>query len=135
MYQQRHPEYYRIRSRWRRTWQHVLLFHAYAQEEAHRDEHLRYTPRVSFAFSINNCSIQFTNPTYRQFGNMLVLTSVFKSKLYPLLPSDTWLTKANLAALFKRTINVLSDVAPNSPILRMDLEILRNVQKQEGLLI
>jgi hypothetical protein len=66
---------------------------------------------------------------------MLVLTSVFKSKLYPLLPSDTWLTKANLAALFKRTINVLSDVAPNSPILRMDLEILRNVQKQEGLLI
>jgi chromosome segregation and condensation protein ScpB len=66
---------------------------------------------------------------------MLVLTSVFKSKLYPLLPSDTWLTKANLSALFKRTINVLSDVAPNSPILRMDLEILRNVQKQEGLLL
>jgi chromosome segregation and condensation protein ScpB len=64
---------------------------------------------------------------------MLVLASVFKSKLYPLLPSGTWLTRANLAYLFRRTIKVLSDVAPNSPILRMDLEILRNVQSQLGL--
>jgi hypothetical protein len=64
---------------------------------------------------------------------MLVLWSVYRSKLYPLLPSDTWLTKANLAALFKRTINVITQVAPNSPILRMDLEILRNVQRIEGL--
>jgi hypothetical protein len=64
---------------------------------------------------------------------MLVLASVYKSKLYPLLPSDTWLTKNNLAALFKRTIAVISDVAQNSPILRMDLEILKNVQRQQGL--
>jgi hypothetical protein len=64
---------------------------------------------------------------------MLVLASVYKSKLYPLLPSDTWLTKTNLAALFKRTIAVISDVAQNSPILRMDLEILKNVQRQQGL--
>ena len=64
---------------------------------------------------------------------MLVLASVIKSKLYPLLPSDTWLNWANLAHLFRRTIKVLSDVAPNSPILRMDLEILRNVQSQLGL--
>ena len=70
---------------------------------------------------------------HAQFGNMLVLASVYKSKLYPLLPSDTWLTKANLAALFKRTIAVISDVAQNSPILRMDLEILKNVQRQQGL--
>ncbi|RYN56243.1 hypothetical protein AA0117_g13261, partial [Alternaria alternata] len=70
---------------------------------------------------------------HAQFGNMLVLASVYKSKLYPLLPSDTWLTKANLAALFKRTIAVISDVAQNSPILRMDLEILKNVQRQHGL--
>ncbi|EOA85329.1 uncharacterized protein SETTUDRAFT_137903 [Exserohilum turcica Et28A] len=70
---------------------------------------------------------------HAQFGNMLVLASVYKSKLYPLLPSDTWLTKATLSALFKRTITVIEDVAPNSPILRMDLEILRNVQRQQGL--
>ncbi|KAF7578808.1 C6 zinc finger domain containing protein [Pyrenophora tritici-repentis] len=70
---------------------------------------------------------------HAQFGNMLVLASVYKSKLYPLLPADTWLTKATLSALFKRTISVISDVAPNSPILRMDLEILRNVQQQQGL--
>jgi hypothetical protein len=63
---------------------------------------------------------------------MLVLWSVYKSKLYPFLLRNTWLTKANLAALFKRTINVITQVAPNSPILRMDLEILRNVQKMEG---
>jgi hypothetical protein len=65
---------------------------------------------------------------------MLVLISVFKSKLYSLLPSYTLLTKANLSTLFKRTINALKDVAPNSPILGMDLEILRNVQKQENFL-
>ncbi|KAI4640122.1 hypothetical protein J4E93_008922 [Alternaria ventricosa] len=70
---------------------------------------------------------------HAQFGNMLVLASVYKSKLYPLLPSDTWLTKANLSALFRRTIAVISDVAQNSPILRMDLEILKNVQRQQGL--
>ncbi|KNG46756.1 c6 zinc finger domain-containing protein [Stemphylium lycopersici] len=70
---------------------------------------------------------------HAQFGNMLVLASVYKSNLYPLLPSDTWLTKPTLSALFKRTITVIEDVAPNSPILRMDLEILRNVQRQQGL--
>jgi len=64
---------------------------------------------------------------------MLVLASVFKSKLYPLLPSDTWLTRANLAVLFRRTIAVISEEAQNSPILRMDLEILRNIQEKQGL--
>ncbi|OWY50690.1 c6 zinc finger-like protein [Alternaria alternata] len=70
---------------------------------------------------------------HAQFGNMLVLVSVYKSKLYLLLPSDTWLTRDNLIALLKRTIAVISEEAQNSPILRMDLEILRNVQKQQGL--
>ena len=74
-----------------------------------------------------------TNTYPRQFGNMLVLASVYKSKLYPLLPSDTRLTNASLAALFRRTIAVISDVAQNSPVLRTDLEILKNVQKQQGL--
>lgn len=64
---------------------------------------------------------------------MLVLVSVYKSKLYPLLPDNTPLTKANLTALLARTISVLDEVAPNSPILRMDLEILRNVRKQHNL--
>lgn len=64
---------------------------------------------------------------------MLVLVSVFKSKLFPLLPVDTPLNKFNLTALLARTISVLEEVAPNSPILRMDLEILRNVRKQHNL--
>ena len=64
---------------------------------------------------------------------MLVLTSVYKSKLYPLLPPDTWLTKANLTALLNRTITILREVSPNSPILSMDLKILTNVQSQQGL--
>ena len=64
---------------------------------------------------------------------MLVLASVYKSKLYPLLPRDTPLTKKNLTALLKRTIDVLEEVAPNSPILRVDLEILKDVGKQNGL--
>lgn len=70
---------------------------------------------------------------HSQFGNMLVLTSVYKSKLYPLLPSNTPLNKSNLTALLKRTITILEEVSPNSPILTMDLAILKNVQKQQGL--
>lgn len=64
---------------------------------------------------------------------MLILASVYKSKLYHHLPSNTLLTKATLSALFKRTINVIEEMASNSPILRMDLEILKNVQRRENL--
>lgn len=64
---------------------------------------------------------------------MLVLVSVYKSKLLPLLPANTPLNKFNLTALLARTIKVLDEVAPNSPILKMDLEILRNVRKQHNL--
>ena len=63
-----------------------------------------------------------------------MLVSVYKSKIYHLLPSNTPLTKANLTALLARTINVLSEVAPNSPILKMDLEILYNVRRLNGLM-
>jgi hypothetical protein len=64
---------------------------------------------------------------------MLVLISVFASKLYPLLQNDTTLTKSVLTALLHRTITILEEVMPNSPILSMDLAILRNVQKQYNL--
>jgi hypothetical protein len=71
---------------------------------------------------------------HAQFGNMLVLAAVYKSRLYPHLPNDTSLTAKNLHALFERTFKVLKEVAPNSPILKVDLDILRNVRSQlEGL--
>ena len=65
-----------------------------------------------------------------QFGNMLVLAAVFKSQLCRYLPRDAQLTKQNLTALMDRTCKVLGEIAPNSPILEMDLKILRNVRKQ-----
>jgi hypothetical protein len=67
---------------------------------------------------------------HAQFGNMLVLAAVYKSKLYPYLPHDTNLTPKTLNALFKRTVHVLREVAPNSPVLKLDLEILENVWKK-----
>lgn len=70
---------------------------------------------------------------HAQFGNMLVLAAVLKSKLYPHLPSNTKLTPRNLNALFERTIHVLEETAPNSPILKVDLDILRNVRRQLNL--
>ncbi|KAH8699411.1 hypothetical protein GQ44DRAFT_632756 [Phaeosphaeriaceae sp. PMI808] len=70
---------------------------------------------------------------HAQFGNMLVLAAVLRSKLYAHLPADTPLTAKNLNALFERTIDVLEEVAPNSPVLKVDLEILRNVHKQLNL--
>lgn len=67
---------------------------------------------------------------HAQFGNMLVLAAVYKSKLYPHLPDNTSLTPKNLHALFTRTLNVLDEVAPNSSVLKLDSEILRNVRAQ-----
>ncbi|KAH7080687.1 hypothetical protein FB567DRAFT_110659 [Paraphoma chrysanthemicola] len=67
---------------------------------------------------------------HAQFGNMLVLAAVYKSKLYPYLPHDTNLTPKTLNALFKRTVHVLREVAPNSPVLKLDLEILEGVWKK-----
>ncbi|OSS44328.1 hypothetical protein B5807_11072 [Epicoccum nigrum] len=67
---------------------------------------------------------------HAQFGNMLVLCAVFKSQLCRYLPKDTQLTKQNLTLLLDRTRKVIGEIAPNSPILEMDLKILRNVRKQ-----
>lgn len=64
---------------------------------------------------------------------MLVLAAVYKSNLHKYLPNQAQLTKANLTALLARTMNIISEVAPNSPILKMDLEILKNVQRQHNL--
>jgi hypothetical protein len=70
---------------------------------------------------------------HRQFGNMLVLAAVYKSQLHRFLPKHAQLTKATLTALLERTCNVLSEAAPNSPILEMDLKILHNVRRQHDL--
>jgi hypothetical protein len=67
---------------------------------------------------------------HAQFGNMLVLAAVYKSNMYQHLPPDTPLTPGNLNALFERTISALEENAPNSPILQLDLEILRNTRRQ-----
>jgi hypothetical protein len=67
---------------------------------------------------------------HAQFGNMLVLAAVYKSRLYPHLPPNTSLTPKNLHALFERTFEVLGQVAPNSPVLKVDLDILHNVRSQ-----
>lgn len=64
---------------------------------------------------------------------MIVLAAVWKSRLRQFLPEDTMLTKSNLIDLFDRTTKVLGEVAPNSPILKMDLDILHNVRKQLNL--
>jgi hypothetical protein len=70
---------------------------------------------------------------HAQFGNMLVLAAVYRSKLYQHLPPDTQLTRKNLNALFRRTFEVLEEVAPNSPTIKVDLDILYNVHSLLGL--
>jgi hypothetical protein len=67
---------------------------------------------------------------HAQFGNMLVLAAVCKSNLYDRLPANTSLTPLNLHALFTRTLAVLEEVAPNSPSLKADYDILFNVRAQ-----
>jgi hypothetical protein len=62
---------------------------------------------------------------HAQFGNMLVLAAIFTSTIYQDLPRDTPLTPSNLDALFERTMSVLEETAPDSPILQLDLRILR----------
>jgi hypothetical protein len=67
---------------------------------------------------------------HAQFGNMLVLAAVYKSKIYQHLPHDTPLTPRALDALFERTIDALKENAPNSPILQVDLEVLINLREK-----
>jgi hypothetical protein len=62
-----------------------------------------------------------------------VLASAFKPKLYLVLTSDTWFTKANLATLSQRTMMVPNKVTSISPTLRMDLFNLRDDQRHYGL--
>lgn len=64
---------------------------------------------------------------------MLVLAAVWKSHLRAHLPAECNLTHQNLAKLFRRTIDTLNDVAPNSPVLRVDVEILENVRRVVGI--
>ncbi|KAH6383682.1 hypothetical protein HBI60_254150 [Parastagonospora nodorum] len=59
---------------------------------------------------------------HAQFGNMLVLAAVYRSSIYQHLPHDPPLTSRALDALFARTIEALSETAPNSPILKVDLD-------------
>ncbi|KAL5114396.1 hypothetical protein ACEQ8H_007706 [Pleosporales sp. CAS-2024a] len=70
---------------------------------------------------------------HAQFGNMLVLAAVYKSSLYHHLPPTTRLSRHTLGALFHRTIEVLGENAQNSPILKVDLEILLHLQQKLGL--
>ncbi|KAF2711565.1 hypothetical protein K504DRAFT_224100 [Pleomassaria siparia CBS 279.74] len=70
---------------------------------------------------------------HAQFGNMLVLAAVFNSDLRRHLPDTTTLTRQNLSHLYRRTINILDQVAPNSPVLAMDRDILIHIQRTIGL--
>jgi hypothetical protein len=66
---------------------------------------------------------------------MLVLAAVYQSQLYTRYPDVLThkLTKKTLSLLFTRTIKALSDVKYNSPILKVDVEILENVRKIIGI--
>ncbi|KAF2877899.1 hypothetical protein BDV95DRAFT_6112 [Massariosphaeria phaeospora] len=67
---------------------------------------------------------------HAQFGNMIVLAAVLESQLQPRIQEKTKLNRQNLIRLFRRTIDILKEVAPNSPILAMDLRILEKVKTQ-----
>ncbi|KAH5982901.1 hypothetical protein HBI68_255420 [Parastagonospora nodorum] len=67
---------------------------------------------------------------HAQFGNMLVLAAVYRSSIYQHLPHDPPLTSRALDALFARTIEALSETAPNSPILKVDLDVLINLREK-----
>ncbi|KAF2012228.1 hypothetical protein BU24DRAFT_412742 [Aaosphaeria arxii CBS 175.79] len=67
---------------------------------------------------------------HAQFGNMIVLAAVYKNeKLRQHLPANTQFTKRTLSLLFRRTILMLKEVKPNSPVLSVDADILENVQR------
>lgn len=65
---------------------------------------------------------------------MLVLAVVYKSDaLRMYLPIDSHLGDGKLSALFARTIDILQELAPNSPTLQMDMQILVNVKGELSL--
>ncbi|KAF2802024.1 uncharacterized protein BDZ99DRAFT_527970 [Mytilinidion resinicola] len=62
---------------------------------------------------------------HAQFGNVLVLAAVYKSRLR----TAVGLSKSTVDALLLRTIKVLRRLAPNSPPLKIDAQILENTHK------
>ncbi|PVH90302.1 hypothetical protein DM02DRAFT_636921, partial [Periconia macrospinosa] len=72
---------------------------------------------------------------HAQFGNMIVLAAVWNSPLREWLSHrrESSLNEHNLCQLFRRTIAILDEMAPNSPILRIDTEILRHIYRELGL--
>ncbi|PVH90746.1 hypothetical protein DM02DRAFT_547200 [Periconia macrospinosa] len=72
---------------------------------------------------------------HAQFGNMVVLAAVWNSPLREWLSykRQSSLNEQNLRQLFRRTVAILDEMAANSPILRIDTEILRHIYKELGL--
>ncbi|KAF1963539.1 hypothetical protein CC80DRAFT_8306 [Byssothecium circinans] len=70
---------------------------------------------------------------HAQFGNMIVLAAVYKSPLMTHLPQPSQLNFETLSRLFHRTMNILMEMAPNSPILQIDYDILAEIKKQLNL--
>jgi hypothetical protein len=70
---------------------------------------------------------------HAQYGNMLVLAAVYKSPMYKHLPENSPLNHRNLEALFARTIDAIQEIEPNSPTLRVDLEVLRHLRQKLNL--
>jgi len=60
---------------------------------------------------------------------MIILAAVYRSPLRDHLPQDSELNRTNLSALFHRTMKILREVAPNSPVLDLDHKILENVKR------
>ncbi|KAF2793384.1 hypothetical protein K505DRAFT_244525 [Melanomma pulvis-pyrius CBS 109.77] len=66
---------------------------------------------------------------HAQFGNMVVLAAAWISPLMNHLPRGT-LDNEAMSLLFYRTMNILSEMAPNSPILQVDYDILSEIKHQ-----
>jgi hypothetical protein len=64
---------------------------------------------------------------------MIILAAVYKSSLHKNLSPKTSLNRENLSALIRRTMTILDEVAPNSPVLKMDLKVLENVKRELNL--
>ncbi|KAF2203904.1 hypothetical protein GQ43DRAFT_229181 [Delitschia confertaspora ATCC 74209] len=63
---------------------------------------------------------------HAQFGNMLVLAAVYRTRLQQL--HHLKLKHSTVDMLLRRTIRVLEQVAPNSPVLEMDVKILKKIK-------
>jgi hypothetical protein len=91
----------------------------------HHSSHTKYDSMHTQRLVVDN----IFGTMHAQFGYMLTLAAVHQTNMSWYLPKGIFIEHADLQSLLNRTISKLKEVAPSSPPLQIDVEILENARQ------